>query len=300
MNYVATEQIVVGLRQRGFDARIFADTDAQGRHPRRGVAIHGICVLGWRYPDGRWEFTDRPSRLIEPDENDPSGRWIWDDILSDCCRSAASVFDPAHMITKRVAELLPADPNRPRSQCFPDFWTWDRACVDSAEAPEQWYQDWCDLLFTELRPEAAQAGYTPHTARLADYMCSPRALMASADDPATVNGQQVYRLAPDVPLAAPLRDCLREIRVRNDFSTWGRIGHTSDPVDWPALIGDLAQYLGWDYERTGDSAAGVRTTVKNVPTPIEVVLRVGPDGRILVSPAATTTSTSTTNQGAHQ
>ncbi|WP_287041870.1 hypothetical protein [Mycobacterium sp.] len=61
MNHVAAEQIVTVLRQRGFDARVFGGP--AGVQHRRGVAVRGVCVLGWRYPDGRWEFTDRPPRL---------------------------------------------------------------------------------------------------------------------------------------------------------------------------------------------------------------------------------------------
>lgn len=292
VDHVDTEQIVAGLRQQGFDARTFNEADTY-----RGVAIHCVSVLGWRYPDGRWEFTDRPARLIEPDANDPTGRWIWDDIFSDYCQPTASVFDPAHTIIKRVAELLSTEPNRPRSQCFSDFWAWDRACLDSSEAPEAWYHDWSDHLFAELRPVAAKAGYTPHTARLADHMCSPRALTTFAqDDPAPADGHRVYRLAPDVPLAAPLLDRLRNIRVRNDFSTWAQIGRTSDPVDWPALIAELGQYLGWDNEQLPDSG---RTANPEQPAHCEVALRVGPDGRILVSRAAILTPVPN-NQGAQQ
>lgn len=288
VNDVATEQIAAGLRRSGFAARVFVDTDGAGTPTRRGVSIHGICVLGWRYPDGRWEYTDRPPRLIEPAADDPAGYWIWDDVFGDCCRPAASVFDPAPMIVSRIAELLPADPNRPRAQCFPDFWAWDRACLDSAEAPGQWYQDWCDHLFTELRPEAARAGYTPRTARLADYMCSPRALTAYRGvGPAVMNDQRAFRLAHDVPLPAPLLDVLRNLTVITDFSTWARIGHTSDPVDWPAVISDLHQYLAWDYEQVGDGDHAARARSQ---ASMEVALRVGPDGRILVSPIAVTTS----------
>lgn len=280
MNSVATEQIVARLRERGFDARSFVDIDAGGVQDGRGVAIHGICVLGWRYPDGRWEFTDRPPRLIEPDDNDPSGRWIWDDILNDCCRPAASVSDPAYMIARQVAELLPADPNKPRSQCFPDLWTWNMACLNSDEAPEECYRQWPDHLFAELRPEAARAGYTPATARLADYMCSPKAF-ASFPDNTAADGTRIYHLAPDVPLPAALVSRLRTIRIRTDFSTWGLIGHTCDPVDWPALVDELNQYLAWDHQRlgagSGEATLGLDHEGRSHPPP-EVTLRVGPDG----------------------
>lgn len=135
MSGVATEQIAAGLRRRGVDARTFVDGDEPGGQGHRGVAVHGICVLGWRYPDGRWEFTDRPPRLMEPDEHDPSGRWIWDDILSDCCQPAAAVSDQVQVVVGRVAELLPADPNQPRSQRFADFWAWDAMCRTARRRP---------------------------------------------------------------------------------------------------------------------------------------------------------------------
>lgn len=280
MSGVATEQIAAGLRRRGFDARTFVDADEPGSQGNRGVAVHGICVLGWRYPNGRCEFTHRAPRLIEPDEHDPSGRWIWDDILSDRCQPAAAVSDGVQVVVGRVAELLAADPNQPRSQCFADFWAWDAMCRDSAQAPDRWYREWCDHLFTELRPEAAGAGYTPDTARLADHRCTPPA-MQCVDT--AVSGSQVYRLAPDVPLAPALLDRVREVHLRTDFCTWAQIGHTSDPVDWPALIAEMGQHLGWDNqrldsERGADSSAALRR-VQSEPR-IEVTRSVGPDERI--------------------
>lgn len=181
MSGVATEQIVAGLRRRGVDARTFVDADESGGQGHRGAAVHGICVLGWRYPNDRSEFTDRPPRLIEPDEHDPSGRWIWDDILSVCCQPAAAVSDQVQVVVGRVAELLAAGSNQPCSQCFADFWAWDALCRDSAQAPDRWYRQWCDHLFAELRPEEARAGYTPDTARFADHMCSPRAVVQCVD-----------------------------------------------------------------------------------------------------------------------
>lgn len=229
MSCVATEQIAAGLRRRGFDGRTFADGDKPGGLGHRGVAVHGICVSGWRYPNGRWEFTNRPPRLIAPDEHNPSGRWIWDDILTGCCQPAAAVSDQVQVVVGRVAELLAADPNHHRSQCIADFWAWDAMCRDSAEAPDRWYREWCDHLFTELRPEAARAGYTPDTARLADHMCSPRAVVQRVDT--AVSGSQVYRLAPGVPLAPALLDRALGVHLRTDFCTWAQIGHTSDPVD---------------------------------------------------------------------
>src|SRR5271166_429516 len=68
------EAVAEQLRDRGFDARAFTDTDEMFVHLESGVAIHGICVLGWRYPDERWGFTDHPARLIAPDEHDPIAR----------------------------------------------------------------------------------------------------------------------------------------------------------------------------------------------------------------------------------
>lgn len=284
MNHVAAEQIVTVLRQRGFDARVFGGP--AGVQHRRGVAVRGVCVLGWRYPDGRWEFTDRPPRLIEPDDNDQAGCWIWDDILSDCCRPVASFSDPAHMIIRRVTELLPADPNKPRALCFPDFWVWDKACLASAEAPEQWYQQWSDHLFNDLRPEAARAGYSPRTARIADFMCSPRAFTACPEQQDADGGGHVYRLAPDVPLAGPLLSHLLQIKIRTDFSTWAQVGHTADPVDWPSLMNDLEQYLAWDHQQLGtsDREPDLRLQHGHSHRSREVALRVGPDGRILVRP----------------
>ncbi|GFG82925.1 hypothetical protein MPRG_62010 (plasmid) [Mycobacterium paragordonae] len=63
-------------------------------------------------------------------------------------------------------------------------------------------------------------------------MGSARAVVQCVDP--AVSGSQVYRLAPDVPLAPALLDRVRDVHLRTDFSTWVQIGHTSYPVDWPA------------------------------------------------------------------
>jgi len=288
MNSVVAKEIAASLRLRGFDARLYEEPAGHGARHYRGIAVHGVRVLGWRYPDGRWQFTDRPPRLIEPEPTDPAGRWIWDDIFNDVGHASgrglpvASASEAAHLITQRVAEFLPANPNCPRAQSFPDFWSWDQACLDSVEAPVQWYRDWSDHLFAELRPEAARAGYTPDTARLADVMCSPRALTPTPHALAGPHDQPTYRLASDAPLAKPLRDRLRNICIRTDFSTWAQIGSTSDRVDWHALVDELSPYLGWECGR--DAAAS------HTSDPGEVCLRVGPDGRILIRPNAPDTT----------
>lgn len=80
---------------------------------------------------------------MEPDEHDPSGRWIWDDIVSDRRQPAAAASDQVQVVVGRVAELLAADPNQPRSQCLTDFWARDAMCRDSAQAPGRRYRQWC-------------------------------------------------------------------------------------------------------------------------------------------------------------
>lgn len=97
MRRVRAEQIIDGLRQRGFDARIVAGAgDSVGQHTR-GVAVHGVCVLGWR----------------------------------DHCRPVAPVSDPAHVVNRVVTKLLSAEPNKQRVRCFPDYWAWAEACLDA-------------------------------------------------------------------------------------------------------------------------------------------------------------------------
>lgn len=291
MSCVGTEQIAAGLRRRGLDARTFVDDDEPEGQGHRGVAVHGICVLGWRYPNGRWEFTDRPPRLMEPDEHDPSERWIWDDIVSDCRQPAAAVSDQVQVVVGRVAELLAAGPNRPRSQCFTDFRAWDAMGRDSAQAPDRWYRQWCDHWSTELRPEAARAGHMPDTARLADRMCRPRAVVQCVDT--AVSGSQVGRLAPDGPLAPALIDRVRDVHLRTDVSTWAQIGHTSDPVDWPDLVAEMHRHPGWDSQRRdgehGADSSAVRRCVQSEPR-LQVTLSAGPDGRISVFPTAVAVS----------
>jgi hypothetical protein len=137
------ERIADRLRERGFDANAFTVTSDRYCRRESGVAIHGVCVLGWRYPDGRWEFIDRPARLIEPNENDPTGRWIWEEIL---CASggrrqlSVTVTDRADVVCARVAELLPVDPERPHARCFMDLWTWESTGWYSGGVPQQWGQ----------------------------------------------------------------------------------------------------------------------------------------------------------------
>lgn len=107
------ERIADGLPKRGFDAHTFIITSDRYCRRESGVAIHGVCVLGWRYPDGRWEFVDRPARLVEPDERDPAQRWIWEEITSSSgARQQLSliVTDQPDVVCARLAELLPVDP----------------------------------------------------------------------------------------------------------------------------------------------------------------------------------------------
>jgi hypothetical protein len=131
------------LCERGFDARAFFDTDELGCRPQSGVAIHGICVVGWRYPNGRWEFRDHPPRLIEPDEHEPAGCWIWDDIVSasaDRRQLSVTISDSPYVVATRVAELLPCDPQRVVGHCFANLWSWQQFC--GAQGPKQWERDW--------------------------------------------------------------------------------------------------------------------------------------------------------------
>lgn len=292
MSGVGTEQIAAGLWRRGVDARTFVDGDEPGGQGHRGAAVHGICVLGWRYCNGRWEFTDRPPRLMEPDEHDPSGRWIWDDILSDCCRPAVAASDQVQVVVGRVAELLALDPSQPCSQCFADFRAWDAMCGDSAQAPDRRYPQWCDHSSTELRPGADRAGYTPDTARLADHMCSPRAVVQCVDTAGlghrSTASHQISRCIRYYSIGCVTFIC-------EPTSTWAQIGHTADPVDWPALIAEMHLHLGWDNQRLdsehgADSSAALQR-VQSEPR-LEVTLNVGPDARILVFPTAVAVSAS--------
>ena len=150
------ERVAEELRGRGFDARAFTDTDELGCQPESGVTIHGICVLGWRYPNGRWEFTDRPPRLIEPDEHDPTGRWTWDDILAcsgDRRQLAVTISDAPRVVAARVVELLPCDVERPQCRSFPDLWTWKNFPGSGGdEAPKQWDRAWRNRLVTLTSP----------------------------------------------------------------------------------------------------------------------------------------------------
>lgn len=161
------EGVAEQLRDRGFDARAFTDTDEMFVHLESGVAIHGICVLGWRYPDERWEFTDHPPRLIAPDEHDPIGRWIWDDIMSpgeDRRQLAVTDGDSPHLVAARVAELLPCDPHRPVSRCFEDLRSWQKV-GRAGLAPKQWERAWRIHLLKSTQPTGTipigQAGEAP-------------------------------------------------------------------------------------------------------------------------------------------
>jgi hypothetical protein len=152
------ERIADRLRERGFDARVFEDTDELDCQRESGVAIHGVCVLGWRYPDGRWEFVDQPARLIEPEGQDPAGRWTWEEIVSSSGgrrRLSVTVADRADVVSARVCELLPVDPERPRSRCFPDLWAWQSTGWYSRGAPQRWDEAWRNHLNL---PRVTQAG----------------------------------------------------------------------------------------------------------------------------------------------
>lgn len=167
-------------------------------------------------------------------------------------------------------------------------------CVGTARRhPVDGTDSGVDHLFAALRPEAGRAGYTPDTARFADHLCSPRAVVQCVDT--AVSGPQVYRLAPYGPSAPALLDRVRDVHLRTDSCTWAQIGHTSDPVDWPALIAELHQHLGWDNQRLdsehGADSSAVLQRVQSEPR-LEVTLSVGPDERILVFPTAVAVSAS--------
>jgi hypothetical protein len=94
MATVDRDVIVAELRASGYDARLFECTNdaidphanpdgwAHTTHCETGVAIHGICIQGWRYPSAAWIFLDRPPVLLEPDPIDPRGLWRWDHALA--------------------------------------------------------------------------------------------------------------------------------------------------------------------------------------------------------------------------
>ena len=182
------ERVAEQLRERGFDARAFTDTDEMFVHLESGVAIHGICVLGWRYPDERWEFTDHPPRLIAPDEHDPIGRWIWDDIMSpgeDRRQLSVTDSDSPHMVATRVAELLPCDPRRPVGRCFQDFWSWQK--VGRAElAPKQWERAWRTHLLKSTPPTGClpigEVGEPVNRSSAAALIGDPTTLVSTAAD----------------------------------------------------------------------------------------------------------------------
>ena len=158
------ERIAEGLRERGFDARVFEDTDGMYCQPESGVAIHGVCVLGWRYPDGHWQFIDRPARLLEPDQHDPTQRWIWEEITSSSgSRRQLSVIvtDHPEAVCARLAELLPVDPEKPHARCFPDLWTWESTGWFSGGAPQRWDQAWRKHLRLPLARSRASAPGRP-------------------------------------------------------------------------------------------------------------------------------------------
>lgn len=97
----------------------------------------------------------------------------------------------------------------------------------------------------------------------------------------------MFRCAP------ALLDRALGVHLRTDVSTWAQIGHTSDPVDLPALIAEMHQHLGWDNQRLdsehgADSSAALQR-VQSEPR-VEVTLSVGPDARILVFPTAAAVS----------
>ena len=209
------EAVAEQLRDRGFDARAFTGTDEMFVHLESGVAIHGICVLGWRYPDERWEFTDHPPRLIAPDVHDPIGRWIWDDIMSpgeDRRQLAVTDSDSPHMVAARVAELLPCDPHRPLGRCFEDLWSWQKI-GRAGLAPKQWERAWRTHLLNSTRPtgsvpigevgEAPIGDPTTLVSIAADAMDTAEVLLGGSLT-GSVNVDSIWTTAAQGPLAAML------------------------------------------------------------------------------------------------
>jgi hypothetical protein len=156
------ERIALRLRERGRDAHTFTVTSHRYCRRESGEAIHGVCVLGWRYPGGRCEFVDRPAWLVEPDERDPAQRWEQITSWSGARQQLSLIVtDQPDVVCARLAELLPVDPEKPHARCFPDLWTWERTGWCSGGASHQWDQAWVKHLRLPLaRSRASVAGQT--------------------------------------------------------------------------------------------------------------------------------------------
>jgi hypothetical protein len=142
--------IVAELRASGYDARLYervddcaternTNPDDSGHTGRRetGVAVHAICVQGWRYPDGSWIFLDRPAVLLEPDEADPRGLWRWDHTLSSTFELPDDTAAPRH-VAAWITDQLGA-PDEPHCRLYRHI---DDADPYDADAPRHWRHAW--------------------------------------------------------------------------------------------------------------------------------------------------------------
>lgn len=285
LDEVTAAQIAEELRALGYDARAHTRSphDQEDQY-ESGVLIHAVYVEGWRYPDGRWEFIQRPAELIERDPLNRDTRLL---VVPNEATGGGGRYDvpdygSASAIAAWVAHWLPA-PNKPCSGLFRHFNDLDYYHYDP---PEQWYWAWRDHLFSDLYPHLAAHGYTPQAARLGEQMSDPRSLIESPET-------GVCRLSPDAPLPEVLRDRLGDLRISTVGCGGFTFGGTWDPLDWPALIAELPEHLAWDSSMLaanhGPDPATIETAYATLKTAdaqpsLYVDLSIGPDGRVEVFP----------------
>lgn len=202
MATVDRDVIVAELRASGYDARLFECTNdaidphanpdgwAHTTHCETGVAIHGICIQGWRYPSAAWIFLDRPAVLLEPDPIDPRGLWRWDHALASTFDGPANATVPRDIATW-ITEQLGA-PDEPHCRLYRHI---DDVDPHNPDVPQHWKQAWQD--FTNPLGAAhhpALAGSRVNSAR-SDTMTDPTNFIDSYER-AQVLAHAMLHLAP--------------------------------------------------------------------------------------------------------
>ncbi|MDO2386104.1 hypothetical protein CKJ55_25385 [Mycobacterium avium] len=140
--------VAAELRATGYDAQLHTAAAAAAVYPGaraelagKFVAVHGICVLGWRYPDGRWRFVDRPA-VVVPVPDSPAPQWRCDHGLA-VRRPTLAAPASAREVAAWVSDQL-GPPDEP--QCLLHRHIDDAGDDTDGHVPESWRSAWLDYL----------------------------------------------------------------------------------------------------------------------------------------------------------
>ncbi|MFQ2845258.1 hypothetical protein [Mycobacterium paragordonae] len=118
----------------GYDAR----PTSHDIHSVTAIEIHAVNIEGWRYPDGHWEFVDRPAQLLIDQHGRPDRLVLPSEVgWGGATTEVPSYASPA-AVASWVAQSLPP-PDQPHCQLFSSH---DDRQHYAYPAPRDWEQRW--------------------------------------------------------------------------------------------------------------------------------------------------------------